>query len=196
MGIRYFEFDKLEFEDIAGVIQTIKGCSLANREELRERINNLRETLDKSRKDSTLQEIYDNNKHFKHNCHKCLELCGVQLDWLDFNMMRQMLFPYQQGEEYCQGILISLNFPPFKDKKDGKGATYEEVLAAIWNHTGDLEKALQLASTLPAEQLLSIVQARADQLKQSDPQNREKAQQKQWQDRARKDLEAARGQQQ
>jgi hypothetical protein len=194
MEIKYFEFNVFEFDDITGTIRTIKGCSLANREELRERINSLKKILEESPKESTLQEIYDDNKYFRFNCHRCLELCGISLEWLDFSMMSQMLFPYQQGEHLYQGILISLNFPPIKDSKGGKGATYEEILAALWNHTGDLQKAIEAANSLPAEQLLNVVQARTDQLKQSDPQNREKDQQKEWQQRARQDLEQVRSQ--
>ncbi len=194
MDIQYFEFDTFEFEDITGTIRTFGGCSLTNREELRERINVLKKILEEADKDSTLQEIYDDNKYFRFNCHRCLELCGISLNWVDFNMMSQLLFPHQIGEHLRQGILINLNFPPSKDKKGGKGATYEEILAALWNHTGDLQKALEIANSLPAEQLLNVVQARADQLKQSDPQNREKAQQKEWQQKARQDLEQARGQ--
>lgn len=189
MEIAHIEFDCIEFQDITGQYRLIHGCSLTNREELRSRLSQLQKYLDTASEEQTVRSLYDSNNYFQHLCHQCLLLSGISLDWIDFNMMTQMLFPYQSGEKYRQGILLELNFPaPYSSIKNQKGATYEEIIAALWSHTEDLEKALELANTLPAGQLLDITQARAKQMQDTDPQKREKAQQREWQQKAREDL--------
>jgi hypothetical protein len=189
MEIAHVEFDCIEFQDITGQYRLIHGCSLTNREELKARLSQLQKYLNDAPEQVTVRSLYDNDKYFQHLCHQCLELSGISLNWIDFNMMAQMLFPYQSGEKCRQGILVELNFPtPSGNTKNQKGATYEEAIAALWSHTEDLEKALELANTLPADQLLDIMQARAKQMQDTDPQKREKAQQREWQQKAREDL--------
>ncbi|WP_016949758.1 hypothetical protein [Anabaena sp. PCC 7108] len=193
MEIAHVEFDCIEFQDIAGEYRLIHGCSLKNRDELRSRLSLLQKFLNNSPEQETVRSLYDQNKYFQHLCHQCLALSGISLEWIDFGMMLQMLFPYKTGEKYRQGILVELNFSAQSDVKSQKGANYEEILAALWSHTGDLQKALEFAGTLPADQLLNIMQARAKQMQDADPQKREKAQQREWQQKAREDL--TRGQQ-
>jgi hypothetical protein len=192
MEIAHVEFDCIEFQDITGQYRLVHGCSLTNREELRSRLSQLQKTLDNAPEKQTVRSLYDKDPYFRHLCHQCLELSGISLDWVDFNMMTQMLFPYQTGEKYRQGILVELNFPT-QPQTGKKGSTYEEIIAALWSHTQDLEKALELANTLPADQLLDIMQARTKQIQDTDPQKREKSQQREWQQKARQDL--TRGQQ-
>jgi hypothetical protein len=193
MRINYIDvesFDCLEFEDVNGQYRLIRGCSLASREELQRRLFQVQECLKKVDEDLFLQEVYDSDKYFRHLCHRCLELCGISLEWIDFNMMTQMLFPYEVEGQLFEGILIAFNFPKSDNSKGGKNATYEEIIAAISSHTNDISKALELAQTVPAEQLIEILEARAKQTQQADPKAREKAQQREWQQRARQDLEA------
>ncbi|MBD2628495.1 hypothetical protein [Trichormus variabilis] len=202
MEIAHVEFDCIEFQDITGEYRLIHGCSLKNREELRSRFSQLQKFLDNSSELETVRSLYERDTYFRHLCHRCLELSGISLEWVDFHMMTQMLFPYQAGEYqgvavHKQGILIELNFPVQNNGiKSQKGATYEELVAALWSHTEDLQKALELSSTLSADQLLDIMQARSKQMQDADPQKREKAQQREWQQKARQDLEKDRGQQQ
>jgi hypothetical protein len=194
MEIAHVEFDCIEFQDITGRYRLIHGCSLTNREELRSRLSQLQKYLDTAPEQQTVRSLYDKDPYFRHLCRRCLELSGISQDWVDFDMMSQMLFPYQFREKYRQGILVELNFPtPSSNIKDQKGATYEEVIAALWSHTQDFKKAIELAKTLPADQLLEIMQARAKQIQDTDPQKREKSQQREWQQKAREDL--TRGQQ-
>jgi hypothetical protein len=189
------KFDCLEFEDVSGEYRLIRGCSLANREEFRERLSQIQKYLkDIKEEELSLQELYDKDKYFRYLCHRCLELCGVSVHWIDINMMIQMLFPYEIEGKVFEGILVDFNFPKSDKNHGAKSATYEEVLAAISTHTQDIAKALELAENVPAEQLLGTVEARAKQIQQADPKTREKAQQREWQKRARQDMERARGQ--
>lgn len=194
MNIAYIDFDAFEFEGVDGIYHLIRGCSLVNREELRSRLGLLQERLRSTSEDLTLQELYDQDKYFRHLCHRCLELCGIRLDWVDIDMMMQFLFPYQIEDKFIEGILVRLNFPS-RQRQQGKGGktpTYEEILAALWSHTNDLQKALELAKNMPADGLIETMQARAKQMQDADPQAREKAQKREWQQRARQDLEKGR----
>jgi hypothetical protein len=195
MEIAHVEFNCIEFQDIIGQYHLIRGCSLTNSEEMRSRLSQLQKFLDNTPEQEIVRSLYDQDSYFSHLCHQCLELSGISLDCLDFNMMSQMLFPYQSGEKYSEGILVELNFSHTNTNstKNQKGASYEEVIAALWSHTQDLQKAFEIANTIPANQLLNITQARAKQIQDTDLQKREKTQQREWQQKAREDL--SRGQQ-
>lgn len=161
MQIEHVRFDVIEFEDCQGEIRTIRGCPLAKREEFRARLNLLDEWL---KGQMSVADLYDTDNYFRHLCDKALEVCGISPDWVSISMLVQLLFERQddQGESY-PGYLVSLNFPPRQPKPGSKPVTHEDLLAAIWSHTEDLDKALNLAESLPAEQLLGILEAKAMQ---------------------------------
>jgi hypothetical protein len=190
MNILYAEFDCFEFEDLKGNFRLIRGCPLSQRQELASRLNQVHERLQQSNEGETLAEAYDRDKYLGHLFQKCLELCGVSLDWLDINMMSQFLLPFEENGEMREGLLVQINFPKGKRKSDSKtSVAYEELLAALWSHTQDLQKALELAESIPAEQLMDILEARSSQIKNSDPQEREKAMKRDWQAKCREDIE-------
>lgn len=190
MNIYHAEFDCFEFEDLQGNFRLIRGCPLSQRQELAARLSQVYERLQKSPEGETLAEVYDRDKYLQHLFRKCLELCEISLDWLDINMMSQLLLSYEEDGEMREGLLVQINFPKGKRKSDTKkSATYEELLAALWSHTQDLQKALELAETIPAEQLMDILEVRSVQVRNSDPQEREKAMKREWQTKSREDIE-------
>ncbi len=190
MNIHYVEFDCFEFQDLQGNFRVARGCPLTKRQELAARLGQIHERLQQSLEGETLAEAYDRDEYLRHLFHKALNLCGISPNWLDINMMSQFLLSYEESGEVREGLLIQINFPKGKRKSDnGNSTAYEELLAALWSHTQDLEKALELAENIPAEQLIDILESRSSQIKNSDPQEREKAIKRDWQAKAREDIE-------
>jgi len=191
MHIKSVGFSALEFQDIKGTFRLIRGCSLCDREEFGARLNQLYEILLQASDSETIQQLYDQNSHFRHLCNRCLELCNIQPDWLDLNMMSQLLL--SDGE--AEGLLVQLNFPSSKRSIDKeKGATYAELLAALWGNLEDLQKAFDIASQIPAEELIDIIEARSKQVEEAqmkaDPKAQGEALKRKWQEQAKKDLSA------
>ncbi len=190
MNIHYVEFDCFEFQDLQGNFRLVKGCPLSQRQELAARLEQIHDRLQQSPEGETLAEAYDRDEHLQYLFDRSLSLCGIETDWLDINMMSHFLLSYEKDGEVCEGLLIQINFPKRRQKADSdKSATYEELIAALWSHTQDLQKALELARTIPSEQLVDILQARSAQIKNSDPQEQEKAIKREWQSKSKADIE-------
>ncbi|MEC4804757.1 MAG: hypothetical protein SAJ12_09295 [Jaaginema sp. PMC 1079.18] len=192
MKIETLEFDCCEFQDLQGNWRTIRQCPLTQREELRARYLKLHDCLKEADETNTIAEIYDTNSYFQFQCHKILELCGISPHWIGLNEMAQMIFPYPDGDEIIEGVLMRLNFPASKraTKPGEEGSSYEEIIAALWGYTESLEKALELAKSEPAQNLLDILQARANQMRDANPEAKQKAMKREWQKKARAEMEA------
>lgn len=167
------EFDSLAFTDINGTVRILHGCPLTKLEEFAA-IRALLWREIESESDSlevTVQTLYHSNSFFAQMCLRALELCGVSPDWVDLNMMAQMLFPFTWQGKTTEGLLVQLNFPsnPESDRsttssKPGKAATWNELLASLWGATDNLQTAMELADTVPWNKLHSTVEARSNQM--------------------------------
>lgn len=176
------EFDALAFSDINGIVRVIHGCPLTKLEEFAAVRSLLwREIYEASSQgdDITVQELYHANSFFAQMCLRGLELCGVSPDWVDLNMMAQLLFPFKWEGKATEGLLVQLNFPSSNRGGDSSGvsggdatgakkaATWNELLASLWGATEDFSKAKELADTVPWRKLHGVVDARAEQVYES-----------------------------
>jgi hypothetical protein len=166
MLIQEVQFDRLEFEGADGEIHFLRQCSLADREELRERFKQLTNRLSTAAESATVGDLYDQDKMFRWWVNRALELCGVQTHWVSIEQMMALLFAHQdeQGKPRS-GWLIALNFPRLQQEEQPQGRkpqTYEEVIATISTYCESLTEALSLARNHPAGELNDILKAKAE----------------------------------
>jgi hypothetical protein len=183
----FAQFPRLEFEDRAGVIRSLAGCSLIGRQEFYERLQQIQTRITELPETSTVAELYDTDSRFRHYCDRCLILNGIDPDWLTMVMLGDFLFVRVVEGEARPGLLIELNQSPDTGKKVDNPATLHEILAALATHEKSLKTALELASdlNLPANDLLEILTARSELERSANPEHKLKQQQKEWQAKAR-----------
>lgn len=196
MEIQSVEFDVVEFEGADGKIHTIRQCSLADREELRARLNQLNEAIKLSPVGSTIGDLYDQDKAFRYRVNRSLKLCGIKPKWVGVDHMIALLFMRKDEEGNNQrGWLLDLNFPKPKrvTKPAGDPQTYAQLVAALSSYVGGIEQAIALGKTQPYGELLSIVKAKADlidkQRRQTDKAYAQECEKRESQARARAELE-------
>lgn len=197
MLIQEVEFDVIEFEGADGEIHMIRQCSLADREELRARLNQLSEAIKKSPVGWTIGDLYDRRKTFRHQANRALALCGIDPHWVGVDHLMALLFVRKDEEgESARGWLVDLNFPRPKPtaKAGGVPQSYAQIVAALSTYVDGLAEALALAKSHPHGELLDIVQAKADlldkQRRQSDKVYAQAQEKKESQGRAQDKLKA------
>lgn len=163
--------DSLDFRDRLGNFHTICGCSILGKKEFDDRLRLLQKQLQEAEESLTIGELYQQDEYFRYNCDRCLILNGIEPDCLTEAMLVGMMFLYQ-GQP---GLLIQLNTPARQSvaQPGEKGATPEDLVAALWAHTQDLEKAIAIASAHPAKQIANFMESRSqlaeEALRVSDP---------------------------
>jgi hypothetical protein len=163
MAIGRFDFeaiDSLDFRDRLGTLRTVYGCSTWGKKEFDDRLRLLQKHLAESEA-LTIGQLYREDEYFRYNCDRCLALNNIEPDWLTESMLVGMLF-VSNGQP---GLLIQLNAPDVQSVAPAgeKGATPEDLVAALWAHTQDLEKALAIASNpaYPVKQVVKIMESRS-----------------------------------
>lgn len=173
--------DCLEFKDCNGLIRTVYGCSLKGVDEFRSRIDVLIELIKAAEAESTVLSLYQHNEQFRHHCDRCLALNGVEPDWLDSKgELLTSLLVIHEGQP---GMLIRLNQPEQSTKAadpNAKSATVADLAAVILGLTNDLGKAIEAIERYPAKEVVRIIEARSEQLADSDPAEREKRKRQEW----------------
>lgn len=158
-----------EFEDRSGVMRTLYGCSVVGRFEFFERLQQIEARFRELPNDRSWQQLYEADRRLKFLIDRCLTLNGIELDWVTLDMVEQLLFHRIEDELYEEGWLISLNQPKKPPSAGAKSMTLEEILAAVSTHTSSIKEAIDLAETLPANQLMDLLEARARLIEMSDP---------------------------
>jgi hypothetical protein len=180
-----FAIDSLEFADRHGIFRTVRGCSLLGLEEFQARLEVLSGILEKVDGETTIACLYKRDKAFRHHCDRCLELNGVELDWLDAKclILESLLF-WHEGEA---GLLVRLNSSepaPEGAIESGKSATPYDIGAALLGMSNDLNKVLEQLNTLPAKQVGKILDARSRQVQEAndaaDPEGKKKRERAEW----------------
>jgi hypothetical protein len=122
--------------------------------------------------DASIQYLFHTNSFFAQVCLRCLELCNLSPEWIDLNMLAQLLFPFERDGRLCVGILVQLNFPPtqYQDlrspveenatKEQAAAMKWEEMLASLWSHTKTLKDAMDVAERMPWQQLARTLEAK------------------------------------
>lgn len=171
-------FNKLDFEDRWGQTRIIAGCSLVGREEFFQRIRELCDRMSDAAPDETWEQFHDRDTRSQFLVRRCLELNGLDPDWVNLSMIYDLLFsrpPEEEGQEPKQGWLVELNLPR-KPAADGKASSLEQMIAALSSHTESLIEAFQMARSpdYPANELIEVLEARTEQQKATEPKGKEK----------------------
>jgi hypothetical protein len=159
--LHFQEFDGFEFLDLTGQIRTIYGCSSIGIFEFYQRLSQLHTLLTAAPAETNWQELYLSNKQFAHCLQRCLILNGIDPDWVTLDQVHKLLFPHETVQGWEEAILVAINAPRTSAPRTAEPATLGEVVGAIATHT-TLDKALELAQTVPAKQLQAIMKAKVD----------------------------------
>lgn len=178
LEIADFALDCVEFCDRYGTIRRSYGCSIMGAEEFRAYHAKLITIIESAI--TPLADLYLKDQVFRHCCDRCLELNAVDPDWLDSNglLLEGLLFVYEDGP----GLLVRLNQPnsPASASKGEATAGTADLVASLLAVTEDLEKALRLARDEPAKPLISILEARAEQILKANPEAKGKRDREEW----------------
>ena len=164
--------DILEFSDRFENIRSTSGCTIKGKIEFDARLQILGEIINKVQdKDPTkpIGIIYLENKEFAHNCDRCLELNGINPEWLTESHIFALLFKYGKGA----GMLVTLNAINNQGVERGqraegrgqRGNVYHQMLAGLYKLTGDPEQALKFAETRSLKDLTGMLNATRDKSK-------------------------------
>ena len=163
----FFPWSCLEIEGSDGNLIRVGGLPLLARCEFQWRLDVLLEIVQSVDSGTKPHELFDKNPKFKSNMLRCLELFRIPPNNISFYQAWVLLF----GDGNERGMLVQLEFPE-KEKPDpepGDGVEFDEhispearLMASLWSHTGDPEKAIALAQSydIPGEQLLDVLSAR------------------------------------
>lgn len=182
---KWVEFDYFDFEDANGVIRTIHQCSFKAQSELRQRLNELFDQLNHSPHRISLDVPHDElvalskvacqllavDRRFAFLVKRCLNLCHLELDWLNPIMLTMFLFPHTTPEGQRDALLCELNNlrprPAETRHSEEKGLTYEGLVALLLDYSKTLDKAKELADTVPAGQLIRMIEERNELMHQT-----------------------------
>ncbi len=188
MNLESASFEILEFADLQGQYVSIRGLPLLSRLEFKARHDRLMALIAAAPPNETFHQVYDSSPEIRHQITTCLDLFGIGGDRVSAEMAQQLLIarPDPETGGYRPGWLIELEFPsrPATDTAPAElPPTDAEVLSAVWSHTGDLGKALDVASDprLPGRQLIDTLAAHAAA---QDPKRNSQAEK--WREIARK----------
>lgn len=159
MKIEYADLplDMVEFEDVSGYIRTSRGCSLRGYKEFCDRVEQLTKRIEATSDNLKIHELYYQDHYFAHLCDRCLILNGIEPEWVNTQILTSLLFVYD-GKP---GLLIRVNQSNNEGKPGEKGATSEDVIAALWKLTEDLEQAFEVAEKYPWKDVGGVMDAAA-----------------------------------
>lgn len=151
---------QLDYQAIDGSWQELKPVSILNAYSLFAKYEQLVAHLNSLDKDTEIWLLYITDVYLAKLCNDCLELAGIQPSHCNAEMLISFLFPHigADGELQDQGIIFSFNFPK-KQTKSNKNSLVElnEILAALWASTEDLEQAYRLIGTMSIEELDAVL---------------------------------------
>lgn len=164
---KWLNFSPLaEFKDRSGIVRPIFGCSLIGRFEFVDRQEQIRAILDLSSDDETWQELYISNTQFRVSIDRCLELNGLDPDWLTPDHIEQLLFARLDGDTWKAGWLTELNTRESKATGGGSiEATLPNMLAYVSLACESLTEAIELATNMPGNLLLDTIESMGEMLK-------------------------------
>lgn len=165
--IKWIDFAPLaEFVDRSGVTRSIYGCSLIGRFEFADRQEQLKAMLDAAIEGETWQDLYLNNRSFSNAVDRCLQLNGIDPDWLTPETIEQLLFARFEDGEWKSGWLSELNSRESKPSTgEGIESTLPNLLALVSLSCDSLNEAIELASSMPGNLLLDTIEARSELMK-------------------------------
>lgn len=160
---------QLDYQDINGSWQSLKPMPIVNSYSLFSKYEQLIRHLNKQDQTKEIWAIYIEDSFFAKLCNDCLILAGIKPEHCSAEMLISFLFPHvnDKGELQQQGIIFSFNFPHKQNKAKQKASITElnEILAALWATTEDLEQANRLIKELSIEDLDSLLRYKKQLMK-------------------------------
>jgi hypothetical protein len=163
---------KFTFEDCRGVVRSYSGCSLFDREEcldLIEEVGLYLESIPDTDERSAIDCLLSDPRT-RWAVDRILELNSIKPEWISWPILEALLF-VQFDEDGSPGppAIVVANQLRKREKsstvKDSKPQSLPEIVASISHATGDcLEKAILLAKKYPVDFIMDMLEARADQL--------------------------------
>lgn len=195
---RFLPSGELEFRGRGGRYHIASGCSVVGIFELDDRFDEIRAIAQDSPHALSVGELYAAHPRFRYLCDRILELNGIDLHWVTPREMSWLIFARMEGERIIPPPLATLNQPPkprhpADPKKATGGATDRvTVLAALASHCGgNLDVAYQVAQSQPFRELMAVMEE--SNWLQKTPEERRKAEFKDWAKTEREKLRAQRG---
>ena len=165
--MKWIDFAPLaEFVDRSGVTRSIYGCSLLGRFEFIDRLEQLKSLMDAATDDETWQVLHLNNRSFATAVDRCLQLNGIDPDWVTPEMIEQFLFARFEDGVWKSGWLVELNARESKPANgEGIESTLPNLLALVSLNCDSLSEAIDLAGNMPGNLLLDTIEARGELMK-------------------------------
>ena len=182
-----FPSASIEFCDRTGMIRTAYECSILGRDEFFQRLEKLTEIISQANSSSTIAQLYQGDKWFRHNCNRCLELCNIDPEWLNEAMLTGLLFG--NGNQLAALVELNLSTNATQPKPNAKPATTADMLAVLWELTGNLGDASAIASNVPTSVIDDVLKSRSE-LHQS-PDEKRKADIQRWAQQSTTDTQKA-----
>lgn len=194
---RFLRSGELEFRGRGGRYHIVSGCSVAGIFELDERFEEIRAIAQEAPGDMKVGELYEAHPRFRYLCDRILELNGVELDWVTPREMSWLIFARMEAGQIIQPPLQTLNRPPKPrhpggDQKSKGVSDRVSLIAAIASHCGgNLNVAYDVAQSKPFRELMAVMEE--SNWLQKTPEERRKAEFKDWAKSQREAMRAKRG---
>lgn len=180
---------KLSVQSTDGKYYTLSPVNILDRAHLfnnLETIQNYLSNLSEEQRKKSISDIYDADEYFQHICCEALRSGGVDPGKVSMDVLYCLLFPFYDEdtkEFYDQGLLVSLNFSPKifnvtnKEAEESSAAaeTLSEMLGGLWASTNSITEAMEMISNLPADELIEVLNRRAEIQKDMNKTPEEKA---------------------
>ncbi|NEZ64620.1 hypothetical protein D0962_17805 [Leptolyngbyaceae cyanobacterium CCMR0082] len=185
------KFKRLEFEAVDGVIRTFYGCSVVGAIEFEERLAELQQALNNHNEEASPEELYRTDKWVRHLINRLLELNGIKPEWCNWDMVSQFVFGRVVDGKATAGYLVGLNTPDKLKKASDDGQAVggkAGLIAAIATHCQGLEEAYRIAESVPANELLAVLEQKIE-LAKSPEQRAKEAEDRRFEDWKQKKLQ-------
>lgn len=151
----------LEFQDRRGRYQLVYGCTADGYFDFWDYLEKVQVFLQNAPESQSVDSLYVDCDEFRHLCDRCLELSGIDLDWIAPKMIAWLLFAHQVGDTAIEAALVLLNRPTERKYPPLPGGTaldsHTKLMAAIVGAAGgDMAKAVELAKALPTKQFFEV----------------------------------------
>jgi len=160
---------RIFFSDVDEKVRTLTGCSLLVLDEFVQISSIIATILDAS--EDSFAEVYTKDRTFSQFCHKVLRLHNIDPQWINIEILAEMLLPHYSGDEIKLGLLQQVSLPQSDNtERSAKQVTMAEYisqsLAALVTSelATDVGNALDIGARLTATETNEILAARAGHL--------------------------------
>lgn len=163
-----FDWELRAFEDVSGHLRFVRACPITRLDELKDCLDLLHEAIASHPETFDFPSLYSESKIIQQLVAYILQLCNVSTDWIDVPMMVELIHHrVDKDGNFLPGLLVEINFPQSqKESETGVAVTFKEWVAntivelVTSGLVRDLQQAIQLAGTIPYDQLCSYLLAR------------------------------------